>query len=133
MVGQQLCFWMAGYVLWNFWRSNCAVEKFISDNGKFRVLIAPDPSEAPWPKQLSIGSGAQTILLLNTVPVWFELWRTTLNGFLLTIMKYLPMYQKSKEKNNEIPNFIIIIIIRWTSYAQQIADETKLGQQMEFI
>tara|TARA_R110000868_G_scaffold190153_2_gene433774 strand:- start:63 stop:1418 length:1356 start_codon:yes stop_codon:yes gene_type:complete len=57
-----------------------AVEKFISDNGKFRVLIAPDPAEAAWPKQLSIGSGAQTIALLNTVPVWFEIWRT-LNGF----------------------------------------------------
>jgi hypothetical protein len=25
-------------------------------------------------KQLSIGSGAQTIALLNTVPVWFEIW-----------------------------------------------------------
>jgi hypothetical protein len=26
------------------------------------------------PKQLSIGSGAQTIALLNTVPVWFEIY-----------------------------------------------------------
>jgi hypothetical protein len=50
-----------------------AVEKFISDNGKFRVLC-PDPNEDPWPKQLSIGSGAQTIALLNTVPVWFEIY-----------------------------------------------------------
>jgi hypothetical protein len=43
--------------------------------------LLPDPNEDPWPKQLSIGSGAQTIALLNTVPVWFEIWRT-LNGFL---------------------------------------------------
>lgn len=57
-----------------------AVENFISPNGKFRVLIAPDESEAPWPKQISIGSGAQTLALLDNVPVWFELWRT-LNGF----------------------------------------------------
>lgn len=57
-----------------------AVENFISTNGKFRVLIAPDQSEAAWPKQISMGSGAQTIALLNTVPVWFEIWRT-LNGF----------------------------------------------------
>ncbi len=57
-----------------------AVENFISPNGKFRVLIAPDESEAPWPKQVSIGSGAQTLALLDNVPVWFELWRT-LNGF----------------------------------------------------
>jgi hypothetical protein len=50
-----------------------AVEKFISDNGKFRVLIALTLKD-PWPKQLSIGS--ETIALLNTVPVWFEIWRT---------------------------------------------------------
>ena len=57
-----------------------AIENFISDNGKFRVLIAPDATEKSWPKQLSIGSGAQTIALLKNVPVWFEIWRT-LNGF----------------------------------------------------
>jgi multidrug resistance efflux pump len=57
-----------------------AIETFISDNGKYRILIAPDSNEAKWPKQLSIGSGAQTIALLNTVPVWFEIWRT-LSGF----------------------------------------------------
>jgi multidrug resistance efflux pump len=74
-----------------------AVEKFISDNGKFRVLIAPDPSEAPWPKQLSIGSGAQTIALLNTVPVWFELWRT-LNGFPPDYYEVPTNVSKSKEK-----------------------------------
>lgn len=57
-----------------------AVENFISENGKFRVLIAPDAEEEPWPKQISIGSGAQTLALLDNVPVWFELWRN-LNGF----------------------------------------------------
>jgi multidrug resistance efflux pump len=57
-----------------------AIENFISANGKYRILIAPDKKEAKWPTQLSIGAGAQTIALLNTVPVWFELWRS-LNGF----------------------------------------------------
>ncbi|MCR5862775.1 HlyD family secretion protein [Flavobacterium sp. J372] len=57
-----------------------AIENFISPNGRYRVLIAPDNSDTPWPKQLSIGAGAQTIALLDTVPVWFEVWRT-LNGF----------------------------------------------------
>ncbi|MGL2994283.1 HlyD family secretion protein [Flavobacterium sp. TSSA_36] len=57
-----------------------AIENFISENGKFRVLIAPDPKEDKWPSQLRVGSGAETIALLNTVPVWFEIWRT-LNGF----------------------------------------------------
>ncbi len=57
-----------------------AIENFISENGKFRVLIAPDAQEVSWPKQISIGSGAQTLALLDNVPVWFEVWRT-LNGF----------------------------------------------------
>lgn len=57
-----------------------AVENFISPNGKFRVLIAPDENEEAWPKQISIGSGAQTLALLDNVPIWFEIWRT-LNGF----------------------------------------------------
>lgn len=57
-----------------------AIENFISDNGKYRVLIAPDKDEEAWPKQVSIGSGAQTLALLDTVPIWFEIWRT-LNGF----------------------------------------------------
>lgn len=57
-----------------------AIENFISDNGKYRVLIAPDADEDKWPSQLRIGAGAQTIALLENVPVWFEMWRT-LNGF----------------------------------------------------
>ena len=57
-----------------------AIENFISENGKYRILIAPYKKEDKCPKQLSIGAGAQTIALLNNVPVWFEIWRT-LNGF----------------------------------------------------
>ena len=57
-----------------------AIENFISTNGKYRILIAPDKKEAKWPKQISIGSGAQTLALLDNVPIWFEIWRT-LNGF----------------------------------------------------
>ena len=57
-----------------------AIETFISPNGKYRVLIAPDKNEEKWPKQLSIGAGAQTIALLDNVPIWYEVWRQ-LNGF----------------------------------------------------
>ena len=72
-----------------------AIEKYISPNGKFRVLIAPDSEEDAWPKQVSIGSGAQTLALLDNVPIWFELWRT-LNGFPPNY--YQPKEEKSKEK-----------------------------------
>ncbi len=57
-----------------------AVETFISDNGKYRVLLAPDPEDHPWPKDIRVGSGADTIALLEDVPIWYELWRQ-LNGF----------------------------------------------------
>ena len=72
-----------------------AIENFISPNGKFRVLIAPDEKEDAWPKQISIGSGAQTLALLDNVPIWFELWRT-LNGFPPNY--YQPKGETTKEK-----------------------------------
>lgn len=57
-----------------------AIETFISDNGKFRILIAPDKKGVDWPENVRVGSGAYTIALLEDVPIWFELWRQ-LNGF----------------------------------------------------
>jgi len=57
-----------------------AIETFISDNGKYRILLAPDLNDHEWPKDLRVGSGAYTIALLENVPIWFELWRQ-LNGF----------------------------------------------------
>jgi multidrug resistance efflux pump len=57
-----------------------AIENFISDNGKFRILLAPDETDHDWPEAIRVGSGAKTIALLEDVPIWFELWRK-LNGF----------------------------------------------------
>ena len=57
-----------------------AKDKFISKNGKFRILIAPDIEDHPWPEMINVGSGATGITLLNDVPIWYELWRN-LSGF----------------------------------------------------
>lgn len=57
-----------------------AIENFISNNGKYRILLAPDNSDHTWPKAIRVGSGAKTIALLEDVPIWFELWRQ-LNSF----------------------------------------------------
>jgi multidrug resistance efflux pump len=57
-----------------------AVERTVSSNGKFRVLVEPDPEEESWPEVIRAGSGARTLALLNDVPVWYELWRQ-INGF----------------------------------------------------
>jgi multidrug resistance efflux pump len=51
-----------------------------SNNGKFRILIVPDPADDPWPPQLRLGSGALGWAMLDNVPIWYELWRQ-LNGF----------------------------------------------------
>ena len=57
-----------------------AVENSVSVNGKFRVLVAEDPDDKPWPYQLKVGTGANGIALMKNVPVWYELWRNV-NGF----------------------------------------------------
>jgi hypothetical protein len=57
-----------------------AYENTISPNGLFRILVVEDKAEKPWPPQLKIGSGAQGIVLLKDVPIWYELWRNV-NGF----------------------------------------------------
>ncbi|MEN9639483.1 MAG: hypothetical protein RLZZ262_1351 [Bacteroidota bacterium] len=57
-----------------------AIDNNISANGKFRILVAPDPNDVPWPSGLRIGGGAQGIALLNNVCIGYELWRQ-INGF----------------------------------------------------
>ncbi len=57
-----------------------AIDNFISDNGKYRVLVAPDPNDHQWPDALRVGAGANNMLLLKDVPIWYELWRQ-INGF----------------------------------------------------
>lgn len=57
-----------------------AIDNFISENGKYRVLVAPDPKEEPWPDALRVGSGTTNLLLLKDVSIGYELWRQ-LNGF----------------------------------------------------
>ncbi|AVR46610.1 biotin attachment protein [Christiangramia fulva] len=57
-----------------------AIENFISSNGKYRVLLAPNEDDYQWPKEIKIGSGASTLALLEDVPIWYEIWRQ-LNGF----------------------------------------------------
>ena len=57
-----------------------AIDNFISDNGKYRILVAPDPEDHPWPDALRVGAGTKNMVLLKDVPIWYELWRQ-INGF----------------------------------------------------
>lgn len=56
------------------------VERNISQNGKYRVLVKPDPEEQAWPDAIRAGSGAKTLALLKDVSIWYEIWRQ-INGF----------------------------------------------------
>jgi len=54
-----------------------------SSGGKYRLLVRPaqpQPGDQPWPRQLRLGSGVQGWVILDSVPVWYEIWRQ-LNGF----------------------------------------------------
>lgn len=57
-----------------------AIDYFSNRPGEFRVLIVPDKNDEPWPQQLRVGSGTQGWVMLDDVPIWYEIWRQ-LNGF----------------------------------------------------
>jgi membrane fusion protein, adhesin transport system len=57
-----------------------AIDQFISKNGKYRILIKPEEKDHPWPKEIRVGGGVKAFILLNDVPIVYELWRN-INGF----------------------------------------------------
>ncbi len=59
------------------------IDQVNSPNGEYRILVTPKLEERrdhPWPKQLRLGSGVYGWVMLDSVPVWYEIWRQ-LNGF----------------------------------------------------
>ncbi len=50
--------------------------------GQFRILIQPDPTDDPWPSDRFLRQGVRTngLVMLERVPLWFEIWRQ-MNGF----------------------------------------------------
>ncbi len=56
------------------------IDRVNSKGGKFRILVTPDPEQEPWPEQLRMGSGTKGWVMLEDVPVWYEIWRQ-FNGF----------------------------------------------------
>jgi adhesin transport system membrane fusion protein len=74
-----------------------AIDNFVGSNGKYRVLVAPDKKDHPWPKELRMGVAVKTMTLLDNVPVWYELWRK-INGFPPNY--YLPTDSATKTKKS---------------------------------
>lgn len=74
-----------------------AVDRYISENGLYRIMVAPDPKNKNWPKNIKVGTGAESIVLFNDVPTWYEFWRQ-LNGFPPNYYKGNPDVQKKQTK-----------------------------------
>lgn len=85
------------------------VDKADNGQGKFRVLVAPDPDIIPgqgnekqvinWPESPVMRQGilAQGWVLLERVPLWFEIWRQ-MNGFPPSLNKDNPI-RKNADKS----------------------------------
>ncbi len=75
-----------------------AIDQFIGENGYYRIMLGPNAKYGKkWPEQLRVGTGANTFMVLQDVPLWYELWRQ-LNGFPPDFYKK----ENSEEKNKEI-------------------------------
>lgn len=71
-----------------------------SKPGEFRILVVPDKEDLKWPKQIRNGSGIKGWVMLDDVPVWYEIWRQ-LNGFPPSLYEEpLDEYLKKLEKAN---------------------------------
>jgi RND family efflux transporter MFP subunit len=59
-----------------------SIDPSVSANGRFRVMVVPDPEDEPWPGEhfLRMGAKVKGWVLLETVKLGFELWRN-LNNF----------------------------------------------------
>ncbi|MCS7027332.1 MAG: HlyD family efflux transporter periplasmic adaptor subunit [Bacteroidia bacterium] len=76
-----------------------AIDKNISENNKYRVLVAPAEGEK-WPDKLAINSGSTGIILLKDVPLGYEIWRQ-LNGFPPQYYEEVNTPDKKYKKNDK--------------------------------
>lgn len=59
-----------------------ALDNVTDENNHFRIFVEPDTNyiHKEWPTGLRVGTGADGRIILNDVPLWYEVWRQ-LNGF----------------------------------------------------
>ena len=72
------------------------VDQVAGADGRYRVLVRPDPSDEPWPAQLRQGSGVLGWAMLDQVRLGYELWRR-INGFPPALRQGVPA---TKEKSS---------------------------------
>ncbi len=74
------------------------IDAVSSVGGKYRLLVRPKAGKGdqPWPAQLRVGSGVYGWVMLDDVPVWYELWRQ-INGFPPSLQQE-PKEEKAQKK-----------------------------------
>lgn len=79
------------------------VEATARPNGLFRIFVVPDPDDQPWPinQFLRFGAKARGWILLDEVPLGYELWRV-LNQF---PPNFVPESETNAMDNNVIGTF----------------------------
>lgn len=53
------------------------IDQLDDGKGNYRFWVVPDPDDRPWPDQAHVRQGTKTMgwVILNRVPLWYELWR----------------------------------------------------------
>ena len=53
------------------------VDQVDDGKGNFRFWVVPDPEDRPWPEQAHVRQGTKAMgwVILNRVPLWYEIWR----------------------------------------------------------
>lgn len=77
-----------------------SVDATDNGEGKFRVLVRPDPTDLKWPNERFLRQGVRSHgwVLLDQVPLWYEIWRN-MNGFPPVVSTEEP----SSEKKPKLP------------------------------
>jgi multidrug efflux pump subunit AcrA (membrane-fusion protein) len=78
-----------------------SVDIAASSNGLYRLIVEPAPDKPGWPKEPSVRLGASVRgwVIMDTVKVWFELWRQ-LNDFPL---QYTPAPVDAPKPDGGLP------------------------------
>jgi multidrug resistance efflux pump len=85
-----------------FGGSVVSIDATDNGKGKFRVLVRPDDDVQEWPDERYLRQGvrANSWVLLEQVPLWYEIWRN-MNGFPPVVTQ--PDDDKSKSKPPKLP------------------------------
>jgi multidrug resistance efflux pump len=79
------------------------IDRVTSIEGKFRILVTPDPDDEPWPDLIRAGTGVYGWAMLNNVFLGYELWRL-FNGFPPDMTKKIgelgEQYKSQKDRKN---------------------------------